>query len=245
MGREKWQALSLEEKREAKRAKQRLAIKIWGMYVTDGKSMTQIANELELHPARVSMLIDFAARRITKLEHPETYVIKLKEVQRLQALIDGVWKKVLPGLEDSGKELGEDQREAIKTYNELTKRLDKLMGLNAPVKMAHQIQRIEAPRASPETQVERLIPLIERLMSRGMATPEEIAFYQAKKLTPVSNGNQKQLVQGGAIGGEIIDAEVVNTKPKAPEPVDIHQDKVTEHGELQLALFRTGEGSEG
>ena len=215
------------------------------MYTVDGKSMNQIANELHLHSAKVSILIDFAARRITQHEHPETYVIKLREVQRLQILIDSVWKKVLPGLEDPEKELTEDQREALKTYNELTKRLDKLMGLNAPVKMAHQIQRIDAPKAAPEVQEGRLISLIERLMSRGMASPEEIAFYQAKKLTPVSSGIQKQLSEGGAIGGEVIDAEVVETKPKTPEPVDIHQDKVTEHGQLQLALFRTGEGSEG
>ena len=227
--------MTREERQVAKQEKNRLAVQIWEMYVTDAMSMAQIAYKLDLHPAKVSNLIDYAARRITQLQHPETYTIKLREVQRLQTLIDSVWKKVLPGLEDPEKELGEDQREALKTYNELTKRLDKLMGLNAPVKMAHQIQRIDAPKAAPEVQEGRLISLIERLMSRGMASPEEIAFYQAKKLTPVSEGNQKQLVQGGAIGGEVIEAEVVKTP-------DITQDRVTEHGELQLALFRDEKG---
>jgi hypothetical protein len=242
-GREEYQALSLEEKRIKKKEKIDLSIKIWGMYCTDGMSMNAIANKLDLHPAKVSILIDFAARRIAQFQHPEAYTVKLKEVERLQALIDSLWKKILPRSENPDFQIDESYREDLKTYDLLTKRLDKLLGLNAPVKMAHQIQRVDAPKQSLNEQEGRYLSLIERLMERGRASPEEIAFYQAKKITPVSSGNQKQLPPGGAIESQIIDAEVVDPKTNVPSVVDITQDKVTDHGQVQLALFRTEEGS--
>lgn len=243
--RKEWHSLTLDEKRQRQIEKRATAIKCWEMYVRDGLSMNQIATKLDLHPAKVSHLIDFAARRVNMTEAVETYTIKLKEIQRLDTLIDSVWKKILPGLEDSEKELTEDDRENLKAYNELTKRKDKLIGLNAPVKMAHQIQRIDAPKTTPDLQEGRLLILIERLMERGRATPEEIAFYQAKKTTPVSVENQRLLSQGGAIGSPIIDAVLVKPATETTKQADITEDKVTEHGQVQLALFRGETGLEG
>ncbi len=208
-----WSALSLEEKREHLKRIRLFRRAIYELSVYQGMSINEIAAKYNVSHTYINFQL---SRHVAKLAKKHEFNIpaeRLDQYHRLKMLMEATYKRALDG-DDF----------AVKSYVALAARFAKVIGLDAPTKFQHEVNKktsISVTHTVDIEDLERRIALVKErkkllAMKNGVAAP--ISDQDLQEKTPVLNQSFKNSDFGADIGhigdpDDVIDIEAI----KPPE----------------------------
>lgn len=209
----KWHSLSIEEKRTQLAYRRKMRADIYQQHIHEGITLQELADKYNTNKTAISLHIAKHANKLAKKRDYDIPAERRQQYDQLKALMETTFKR---GLE------GDDF--AIKSYVSLAARFAKVIGLDAPTRFQHEVNKKVSHTHTHTVDLDDLAKRIEIIRARqkmlearnNVATP--FSGQEPEEKTPVLSQSSGNSNFAGLSDPNNDSENVIDLKPEPESP---------------------------
>lgn len=209
----KWESLSIAEKRVELARRRKMRAEMYQLHIHEGITLQELADRYNTNKTAVSLSISKHANMLAKKRDYDIPAERRQQYDQLKALMENTFKR---GLE------GDDF--AIKSYVSLAARFAKVIGLDAPTRFQHEVNKKVSHTHTHTVDLDDLEKRIQIVrarqkqlgMKQGYAAP--ISPTNPEEKDPVLNQSSKFVGKPVDIGPQNPALDVIDIEPESNSP---------------------------